>query len=105
MGVEWGNALKWQGDWNAFAGFGSLLRIPETDRTAGMATTALRTYGYPDWLSYFGLTPTKHHHQSAKAAAVQTIWDLNVPHGRQWLDQFSSLPAVFAEESSFKSLP
>jgi serine/threonine protein kinase len=105
MGVEWNNAIKWQGDWNAIAGFGSLMRIPEVDRTAGMATTTLRTFGYSDWLNYFRLAPTKHHHQSAKAPAVQTIWDLNIPHGRQWLEQFTSLPDAFADESNFKGLP
>jgi serine/threonine protein kinase len=104
-GVDWTNAVKWQGDWNLFAGFQSFLRLPEQDRTAGMTTTNMRTYAYADWLAYFRLSAGKQLQQSARAPAVRSVWDVTLPNGKAWLDQFGSIPAAFADEASLQGLP
>jgi serine/threonine protein kinase len=105
MGADWTYAVKWQGDWNVVAGFATLLRVPETDRSAGMGTTTTRSLSFPDWLNAYRLSTSRQHHQSARTSAVANVWEASLPRGVSWLDQFASLPAAFAEESAFQGLP
>jgi hypothetical protein len=105
MGVNWINSVKWQGDWNVVAGFSGLLRMPESDRSAGMTTSPLRTYSYSEWLTAFRLSSSKQAYQPARPSAIRSVWDASLPHGKDWLMEFANLPAAFAEEAAFQGLP
>jgi len=105
MGTDWSASVKWTGDWNAIAGFAALMRLPDSDRAAGMATAGTRSLQFHEWVSAQRLSPTKQHHQISRLAALRSIWDPALPHGKEWLGLLVNAPSSFAEESTFQELP